>query len=305
VAASRVHRWTRGDWQLLPFLLSPRRYPLRAINRWKMFDNLRRSLVAPMSLALFGAPLSPWAALALVLAAFAAGPLLGALAGLAPGRPDVARVRFYRQALNDLARACWGGLWHLVQLQQQALLALDAMVRALYRMGLSQRYLLQWTTAAAAQAQARIGLVALLRLHWKEPALALGLLAGLLSLATPWPVLSTLLCLLWAFAPVVTWWASRPCPPSQQAVLSPDQERYLEGVARETWRLFERCVGAPDHHLPPDNLQTWPYDMVAHRTSPTNIGLYLLSVACARQFGWIGTQDLLGRLEATLATLSR
>lgn len=309
VATSRVHRWTRGDWQLLPFLCQAGRYRLRAVNRWKMFDNLRRSLVAPMSLALLlltlaGAPLSPWAALALVLAAFAAGPLLGALAGLAPGRPDVARLRFYRQALNDLARACWGGLWHLVQLQQQALLALDAIGRALYRMGLSQRHLLQWTTAAAAQAQARTGLVALLRLHWKEPVLALGLLAGLLSLATPWPVLSTLLCLLWALAPVVTWWASRPCPPSQQVVLSPDQERYLEGVARETWRLFERCVGAPDHHLPPDNLQTWPYDMVAHRTSPTNIGLYLLSVACARQFGWIGTQDLLGRLEATLATLS-
>ena len=308
VAASRVHRWTRGDWQLLHFLWHARRYRLRAVNLWKMFDNLRRSLVAPMSLALLlltlaGASLSPWAALSLVLAAFSAGPMLGALAGLSPSRPDVARVRFYRQALSDLARAFWGGIWHLVQLQQQALMALDAMARALYRMTISQRHLLQWTTAAAAQSEARTRFVALLRLHWKEPLLALGLLVGLLMLATPWPVLSTLLCLLWALAPVATWCASRPRPPNQEGALTLEQEVYLEGVARETWRLFERCVGTEDHHLPPDNLQTWPYDMVAHRTSPTNIGLYLLSVACARQFGWIGTQELLSRLEATLATL--
>ncbi len=307
VATSRVHRWTRGDWQLLPFLLSIRCYRLRAVNRWKMFDNLRRSLVAPMSLALLlltlaGASLSPWAALSLVLAAFSAGPLLGALAGLSPGRSDVARVRFYRQALSDLARTIWGGLWHLVQLQQQALMALDAMARALYRMGISQRHLLQWTTAAAAQAQARTRFVALLRLHWKEPVLALCLLVGLWIAATPWPVLSTLLCLLWALAPVVTFWASRPRPARQEA-LPQQQQAYLEGIARDTWRLFEHCVGAQDHHLPPDNLQTWPYEMVAHRTSPTNIGLYLLSVACARQFGWIGTQELLTRLESTLATL--
>lgn len=308
VATLRMHRWTRGDWQLLPFLRSAGRYRLRALNRWKMFDNLRRSLVAPMSLALLlltlaGSRLSPWTALALVLAAFCAGPLLGALAGLVPGRPDVARVRFYRQALADLARALSGGLWHLVQLPQQAWMALDAIARALYRLGISQRHLLQWTTAAAAQAQARTGFIALLHLHRKEPLLALGLLAGLWWLATPWPGLSMLLCLLWVLAPVATWWASRPRPPRQQAALSPEQQGYLEGVARETWRLFERCVGAEDHHLPPDNLQTWPHEMVAHRTSPTNIGLYLLSVACARQFGWIGTQELLGRLEATLATL--
>ena len=89
---------------------------------------------------------------------------------------------------------------------------------------------------------------------------------------------------------------TRPCRPRDQA--------YLEGIARDTWRLFERCVGAEDNHLPPDNLQTVPHDMVAHRTSPTNIGLYLLSVACARQFGWIGTQELIARMEATLATLA-
>ncbi len=308
VAASRVHRWTRGDWQLLPFLLNPKRYPMRAINRWKVFDNLRRSLVAPMSLALLllslgTAVLPPGATLVLLLAAFSAGPLMGALAGLVPSRVSVAKLHFYRLAAIELARALCGGLWHLALLLQQALLATDALGRALYRMAISRRHLLQWTTAQAAQASAKTSLKALLRVHWSLPLVALALLVGLLVLATPFPLLSLVLCLLWAVSPVLIWYVSRTHATAQQAPLSLPDEAYLAGIARDTWRFFEHCVGADDNHLPPDNLQTTPHDMLAHRTSPTNIGLYLLSVACARQFGWIGTHELLDRMESTLATL--
>ena len=309
VAASRVHRWTRGDWQLLPFLLNPQRYRFRAINRWKMFDNLRRSLVAPMSLvllllALSGAALSPWAALVLVMAAFSAGPLMGAVAGFSPSRDDLAKRHFYRLAAIDLARALLAGLWLLAELLQQSLMAVDAVVRAIYRMTISHRHLLQWTTAAAAQASAQTDLKALTRQHWCLPVVALLLLGALLAAATPTPRQALLLCLLWAATPIWTWWVSRPSPAREDAALPAWDQAYLEGIARDTWRFFERCVGADDNHLPPDNLQITPYDMVAHRTSPTNIGLYLLSVACARQFGWIGTQELLTRMEATLATLA-
>ena len=310
VAASRVHRWTRGDWQLLPFLLNSGRWSLRAINRWKMFDNLRRSLVAPMSLGLLLLALgtgvvSPWAGLALVLAGFCAGPLMGAVAGFSPSRDDVAILHFYRLAATDLARALWGGLWLVAQLLQQALMGGDAIIRAMYRMTISRRHLLQWTTAAAAQAAAKTRFGDVLRQHWTLPPVALTLLATLLGTGTHYPALAATLCLLWAASPVWTWWVSRPCPAGKDAALPQADQVYLEGIARDTWRLFERCVVAEENHLPPDNLQTNPSDMVAHRTSPTNMGLYLLSVACARQFGWIGTQDLLTRLEATLATLAR
>jgi cyclic beta-1,2-glucan synthetase len=310
VAASRVHRWTRGDWQLLPFLVSPGRYRLRAINRWKMFDNLRRSLVAPMSLGLMLLALgtgvvSPWAALALVVAGFCAGPLMGAVAGFSPSRDDVAKLHFYRLAGTDLARALWGGLWLLAQLLQQALMGVDAIVRASYRMAISRRHLLQWTTAAAAQAAAKTAFGDVLRQHWTLPPVALALLAALLAIGTRHALLASALCMLWAASPVWTWWVSRARPAGKDAALPLADQVYLEGIARDTWRLFERCVVVQENHLPPDNLQTNPNDMVAHRTSPTNIGLYLLSAACARQFGWIGTQDLLSRLESTLATLGR
>ncbi len=310
VAASRMHRWTRGDWQLLPFLLRPGQYGIRLINQWKMFDNLRRSLVAPMSLALLllalgGSIMSPWAAVALVLTAFGAGPLMGAVAGFAPSRDDLAKLHFYRHASVDLARAIWGALWLLAQLQQQALMALDAIVRALYRLFVSRRDLLQWTTAATAQAQALTGLGALLRLHWIQPVISLAVLATLLTLGTPSPALAIALCVLWALSPVWIWWVSRTRPVPTEASLPVDDQVYLEGIARDSWRFFERCVGPDDNFLPPDNLQVTPHDMVAHRTSPTNIGLYLLCVACARQFGWIETREMITRLQATLATLAK
>ncbi|MDE2079913.1 MAG: carbohydrate-binding protein [Burkholderiales bacterium] len=306
VAASRVHRWTRGDWQLLPFLLRPGRWPLGAVNRWKLFDNLRRSLLAPASLGLLvlalsgRGGLSPWRSLALVAAAFTVGPLLGALAGLVPSRPAVAKRHFYRQAGREFARALGAGAWQLAMLLQHAAAALDAIARGLWRMAVSQRHLLQWTTAASAQAAARGDFAYALRLHAGVPLAAALLFAGLWGLAAPHAGLALALALLWGAAPLWSWAASRPVGREPAAALSEPDRAYLLGVARDTWRYFERAVGAAELYLPPDNLQTHPHEMLAHRTSPTNIGLYLLSVACAREFGWIGTPELLTRLEQTL-----
>ncbi len=308
VAASRVHRWTRGDWQLLPLLLAPSRYPVAAVNRWKMIDNLRRSLVAPASLvllvaSLLGDAIAPWAALALVALAFTAGPLIGGIAGLAPGRDDVARGHFYRQALRDLGRAVAIGAFQLALLLQMALLSLDAIGRALWRTLVSRRHLLQWTTAQAAQALAGIGLAGLLKRHAVTSLVAVGLGALLAWHGSTAPWLAALLVAAWAMTPVWVWWVSRPRPMRRADALSADDRTHLAGVARDTWRLFERVVSADEHHLPPDNLQVAPHDLLAHRTSPTNIGLYLLSTACARAFGWIGRAEMMARLEATLASL--
>jgi cyclic beta-1,2-glucan synthetase len=307
VAASRIHRGTRGDWQLLPFLFAPARYRLRAINCWKMFDNLRRSLVAPMSLALLllslsGLTLSTEKALVLVLTAFCAGPLMGSVAGFFPHKRHIAKLRFYRQACVDLLRTVLGSLWQLTQLLQHAMLAADAILRALFRLYASHRHLLQWTSAAAAQTQARSDLSDLIRQHWLESASALCLL--FISLNTQVSTLSVILFLVWGASPLWTWVVSRAHPIASEPPLCGHDQDYLEGIARDTWRFFERCVGVQDHFLPPDNLQVIPNDMVAHRTSPTNIGLYLLSATCAKKFGWIGTQEMLERLESTLDTLA-
>jgi cyclic beta-1,2-glucan synthetase len=194
-----------------------------------------------------------------------------------------------------------GGLWHLAMLLPQAGSALDAIVRALYR-----------TVSAAATCCsgppppprrpprgvtcaprcAATGASRCRRCCWAGP-------VG--------PARRTR-----AGAPrCACCGAPRRCgaggpaagPTRQPQPCTPADSAALQAIARDTWRYFERCVSAEDHHLPPDNLQTQPHDMLAHRTSPTNIGLYLLSAACARQFGWIDTARPAGRLEATLATL--
>ncbi|MDO9146526.1 MAG: glucoamylase family protein [Hydrogenophaga sp.] len=307
-AASRLHRWARGDWQLLPFLLQHQRWPLTSINRWKMWDNLRRSLVAPASLLLIGLALAGqglplFSALALVVAAYAAGPIMGALAACVPARTNVVGRRFVRAGTLDLLRAFAGGLWQLALLPRQAVLFADAAARAVYRLVVSRRNLLEWITADAAQAGLQSGWRATFIRHRSAPVTALVLLI-VLGLTVPKPgALALALLTLWAGTPLLVWLANTHWPPSPVEGLAPADRTLLGGVARDTWRLFERCVDALNHHLPPDNLQTVPFDMVAHRTSPTNIGLYLLSTACARQFGWIGTQDLLARLDATLGTL--
>ncbi len=160
VAHARLHRWTRGDWQLLPFIARAGRYGIAPINRWKLIDNLRRSLVAPMSLGLMllvlGTEVLPfWLTLAVVAGAFAVGPLVGALAGLVPSRDGLARRYFYRETALDLRRALGLAAWHVALLLHLSLLYLDAIGRALWRQTVSGRRLLEWTTAAAAQAAAR------------------------------------------------------------------------------------------------------------------------------------------------------
>ena len=309
VAASRVHRWTRGDWQLLPLLMRSGRLGIRTINRWKMVDNLRRSLVAPLSLVLLLLSLAtgavaPIAALVLIVVAFGGGPLLGAIAGLAPSRDDLALRHFYRQALADVARALGSTLWSIALLLQHALALCDAIGRAVWRMTVSRRGLLQWTTAAAAQAAVQKDLAGLVRRHAAVTITAALLIVGLLWTGTASPLLAVALCTLWALTPLWVWWASQPQAPSRKPELSATDREHLFGVARDTWRLFERHVGPDSHHLPPDNVQTVPQTMVANRTSPTNIGLYLLACACARRFAWIATPELLSRCEQTLATLA-
>ncbi|WP_293604993.1 GH36-type glycosyl hydrolase domain-containing protein [Polaromonas sp. UBA4122] len=134
------------------------------------------------------------------------------------------------------------------------------------------------------------------------------LVCAALAVAAAWgphPVAGATLFLLWAASPLAAWWASMPRPRGTAQDLRDKDRLYLHALARDTWRFFERCVGPEDNHLPPDNLQLVPEFTLAHRTSPTNVGLYLLAVCCAREFGWISTGEVISRLEATLYSIER
>ncbi|HEX4995524.1 MAG TPA: glucoamylase family protein, partial [Methylomirabilota bacterium] len=316
VAAGRQYRWARGDWQLLPWIVRgdtpagarPTWIPL--VGLWKITDNLRRTLSAPAAgltlivgwLLPHGLPLV-WTSF--VLATIALPSLLPGFDEVIPKRSGISKRTHFRSVGRSFTIAAFQIALAVTFLAHQAWLMADAIGRTLVRLYVTRRRLLEWTTAAQAKsdlsrdiggAYRRMGGALLL-------AAAAGTLIVLLrpsSLAVAAPFL-----LLWSLSPAVARWVSRPPAPSPQQRLSPADSAILRATARRTWRFFESFVGPADLHLPPDNFQEDPRPVLAHRTSPTNLGLYLLSVVSARDFGWLGLLDTVDRLEATLATMRR
>jgi len=312
VAARRQHRWSRGDWQLLPWIFGPRTgaRAVPAIGRWKMLDNLRRSLLAPSTLLALGAAWllpapSAFAAIALVLAAIAIPAMLPTVFAAWPQRAGV-RMRSHFLALAaDLKLALLQTGLALAFLADQAWRMGDAIVRTLARLFVTRRLLLEWTTAAQAGRRARLDPAGFYRQMAGGVALAAIISAAALRLSpSSWPVVLPF-TLLWLAAPALAWWASRPPKPARRSAPRAADAWALRLIARRTWRYFETFVTPADHMLPPDNFQETPKPVLARRTSPTTIGLYLLATAAARDFGWAGTAETVERLEATFATLHR
>src|SRR5438876_5142171 len=181
----------------------------------------------------------------------------------------------------------------------------DAIGGTLGRLYLTHRRLLEWTTAAQAKSDMSREITGVYRRMRGAPILVV-VGGALIALARPdSAVVAAPFLLLWSLSPLVARWVSRPPRLSPTPLLSPADARTLRSTARRTWRFFEAFVGPADHDLPPDNFQEDPKPVVAHRTSPTNIGLYLLSTIAARDFGWLGLLDTVERLEATFETLRR
>jgi cyclic beta-1,2-glucan synthetase len=317
--ARRQHRWVRGDWQILLWLLplvptarGLERSRLPLIGRWKVFDNLRRSLVAPALVALLvsawtwlpGAPIG-WTLAALAVLGF---PLIPPVVHFARGtRPQQPIGVFLRDVWAEFEAAMVQVLLEITLLPYHAYEMLDAIALTLVRMVITQRRLLEWETAAAEAARAagllaRGGVRVFIAEMWAGPVAALVVLLVVLPLRAPALPVALPFLAAWFASPAVAWWLSRPVVPRRLALGAEDAAQ-LRRIARRTWRYFERFVSEQDHWLPPDNVQEVPEQRIAHRTSPTNIGLGLLSTLAAHDLGYLHTGRLADRIGETLATL--
>jgi cyclic beta-1,2-glucan synthetase len=312
VAAKRQHRWTRGDWQLLPWLLQARSHAqsVPPVGLAKMLDNLRRSLLAPLLLATLAMtwllPLASaaWAVL-LVIAAMALPVFLPSFFAIVPQRAGISVARHLRMLAADLRLAALHTLFTLALLPDQAWRMADAIVRTLWRLAVTRTHLLEWTTAAQSARAPRLDALGFYRQMAGGIVAGLALAALALALEPPiWPLVTPFV-LLWLAAPALALWAGRTPAAAQAHALAPGEAAALRLVARRTWRFFETFVTPAENMLPPDNFQEDPRPVVAHRTSPTNIGLYFLSAVSARDFGWAGTLETLDRIEAAFASLDR
>jgi cyclic beta-1,2-glucan synthetase len=339
---SREHRWIRGDWQIADWctpwvpvgsrnkrpeagaqsdgLPSPQpspagrggreRNPLSALNRWKIFDNLRRSVLpAAVVVSLVVA----WFVLPAAAGVFA---LLGALTLLAPPLIQLLDlVLFHPRTAFAMMRRRWGwrqmgGPWlraliAIAFLPHQALVALIAIWLVWYRRLISRRYLLQWQTFQMAQHTAGNQEHQLL---WRMSAIALVALviAGLVAVFAPPAVIAAApLLAFWLSSPAIAAWLRvNPSRTTMQAFSAADH-LYLRRLARQTWRFFDDFVGPDTNWLPPDNYQDAVRVEVAQRTSPTNIGLWLLATTAAHDFGYLTLDEVIRRGQATMDTLFR
>jgi len=316
---ARAHRWIRGDWQLLPWLgptvpgAAGARHRTRfgAIGRWKLLENLRRSLFAPslVAAALAGWGAGPRTALAASLAI---------LIALAVPIACVALSTLFQCAVAQrLGATLSNGLYALRQtivqwavavllLPLEAYVALDAIARTIWRLAVSRRRLLEWTPAAHTERHfARVGgPLAAVRRMAPAPLFAVSACAFVAVASPPSLPMALPLLALWFVSPILAHLLGQPSRTRRETV-PPDRRQDLRMLARRTWLFFERFVGPDDHWLPPDNFQEEPGGRVARRTSPTNVGLFLLSTLGAHDLGYIGLPGLEARLRSSFDTLDR
>ena len=317
---SRRHRWIRGDWQIAAWLwprvpvsrdkagkLQYEKTPLSALSRWKLFDNLRRSLAAPALtlVAASGWILLPqaWFWTGAVLAVALVPAFCSLLLNLLKKPDDIRLQQHVSASLATLgAQLIHAGL-AISLLPYESWYHLDAVLRTQWRLHVSGKHLLEWNSSGEAHARAGNRLRSYYAAMWQSPLLAL-LVAVYLDLRHPAALAAAApILLLWWLAPVIVFRISQPVT-RRRPRLNDMQQTYLNSLARKTWLFFETYVGPADNWLPPDNMQEHPVEVLARRTSPTNIGLSLLANLTAYDFGYIPGGQLLERTHNTFQTMA-
>lgn len=306
----RRHRWIRGDWQILKWILPYIRgsegklvkNPLSSLSRWKIFDNLRRSItpVVFMILLVLGSINGIFWTL-ITIALITVPYILIPILDLFNKKSDVIWKQHFKSVGDSLVLHIAQSLFALATLPYEAYSNLDAIFRTLWRMAVTKKLLLEWNPSHSHN-QSKIDLPGAFRTMWFSPFSGLTflvfhaiLLPGTVILV--WPVF-----LLWIVSPVVSWWLSN-VPIRLAAKLSREQILFLRETSRKTWAFFETFVGPEDNWLPPDNFQADPPVGLAHRTSPTNMGLSLLANLTAKDFGYIHTGQLIERTKLSFRTM--
>jgi cellobiose phosphorylase len=310
---SRRHRWIRGDWQLVRWLLPSvpgpdarlQKNPLSELSQWKIFDNLRRSLspAALTLLLLLGWTVLPsaWYWTLSVLGIILIPSLITSLLQALRKPDDVLLGQHLDANLHSAGRHFAQAVFTLICLPYEAFFSLDAILRTAGRL-VTHKRLLEWNPSSDSDRHRRTDLAASYRTMWIAPVLAGAAVIDLtlsrpVTLAVAGPILG-----LWFVSPFIAWWMSRSFA-RREARLTADQTVFLRKLSRKTWAFFETFVSPEDHWLPPDNFQEHPVAVIAHRTSPTNMGLSLLANLSAYDFGYIPAGQLIERTANALHTM--
>jgi cyclic beta-1,2-glucan synthetase len=299
----RHHRWIRGDWQIWRYIFKP---GLSALSRWKIFDNLRRSLVP---VAYFLLLLLGWTVLynpvfytAAVVLIIVFPSLIALLLNLFKEPVRLLNYRHWWNAVSGVADPVIQSAYAIACLPYEAFYTSDAIVRTIWRMGVTKKHLLEWNYSANKVHQKVWNLKDTYRIMWICPVIASAvMLIPPVMLHEAFPA-AWVLPVMWLASPAIAWWVSLP-PVFSRTKLRPEQEAFLRKTARKMWSFFETLVGPSDNWLPPDYYQQYPIKRLSHRTSPTNMGLSLLANLAACDFGYLSTGEFLARTANTLQSM--
>jgi cyclic beta-1,2-glucan synthetase len=310
----RRSRWVRGDWQIfswfLPFVPGPGRHlyknPISGLSRWKIFDNIRRSLVplALTTLVLIGWLVLPSSAFwTITVSSIIILPIVIASFWDTIRKPkDVIVIHHLKNSFCNITDVLKKTGFILICLPYEAYSNLNSISRTLWRLLVSRRNLLEWNPSANEERANPTGLFASYSNMWIQPFLA-ALVFIYLGINAPISlVVSSPIAVFWLLAPLIVWFVGKPLN-KQVTSINEEQKIFLRKIARKTWSFFERFVTKEDNWLPPDNYQEEPFEQIAHRTSPTNIGLSLLSTIVAHDFAYLNTSQLLERTAKTLDSM--
>ncbi len=312
---SRRYRWIRGDWQIAqwvtPGVPGPdarlQKNPLTMLSRWKIFDNLRRSLVpaALTLLLLLGWTVLPSACFwtLSVIGIILIPSLIGSILDVLQKPGDVTIGQHLAAAVRSAGRGLAQAVFTLVVcLPYEAFFSLDAILRTVWRLLITHRRLLEWNPSNSPDRNGRTDLAGSCRTMWFAPVIAVAATIALSLLRpTALVVAAPILC-LWFTSPAIVWWISRPLV-RRETKLTTEQTLFLRKLSRKTWAFFETFVGPEDNWLPPDNFQQYPTGVVAHRTSPTNMGFALLANLSAYDFGYISAGQFIERTANALRSM--
>jgi cellobiose phosphorylase len=311
---SRRHRWIRGDWQLAGWLLPnvagadnrSERNPLSTLSLWKLFDNLRRSLVPSclVLMLLFGwSILSPiWFWTAAALATIFVPPMIFSIAELLRKPSDIQLGQHIAATIQSARRHLVQSAFGLACLPHEAIYCTDAILRTLVRLTFTKKHLLAWNPSGDLHRSKRTDLLGMYLQMFSAPLVAVITTIYLVSVRPDALPIALPILLAWFCSPAIAWWFSLPLD-RRPTELSSEQNQFLHKIARKTWAFFEMFVTAEENWLPPDNIQEHPVAGVAHRTSPTNMGLSLLANLTAYDFGYVQAGELIERTHNALSTM--
>ncbi len=311
---NRRHRWIRGDWQIaqwaFPVIPSSNAHFLKnylsLLSKWKILDNLRRSLssFALTLMMIFGWIFleSPLLWTLIVISIIVVPSLAISIISLFQKTVDVTFRQHLSATLTTIKKHLNQTVFTIACLPYEAYYSLDAIRISLGRMLFSHKHLLEWNPSNSQNLNYAANFIVTIKSMWIAPVLSLAILLILFVIKPLVLLVAIPVLFLWFLSPAIAWKISQPII-QHDANLSKEQILFLKKLARKTWAFFENFVGIEDNWLPPDNYQEYPLDVIAHRTSPTNMGLSLLANLTAYDFGYISAGLLLERTTKSINTM--